>query len=106
MSGFGAYLGNFCLAENGINAIDTTIVLHREKRGIFKSARGRNRTGTVLIVFLQFKGLLRNNLFKLSRSIFCRSPRRDRSGIAKVYVARIATKESGKKTSENVQVVL
>jgi hypothetical protein len=45
-------------------------------------------------------------LFKLSRSIFCRSPRRDRSGIAKVYVARIATKESGKKTSENVQVVL
>jgi len=53
-----------------------------------------------------FKGLLRNNLFKLSRSIFCRSKRRDRSGIAKAYVARIATKESGKKTSENVQVVL
>jgi hypothetical protein len=57
-------------------------------------------------VDLVIKGLLRNNLFKLSRSIFCLSPRRDRSGIAKVYVARIATKESGKKTSENVQVVL
>ncbi|HAJ80720.1 MAG TPA: hypothetical protein DCO75_13225 [Fibrobacteres bacterium] len=45
-------------------------------------------------------------MFKLSRSIFCLSPRRDRSGIAKAYTARIATKESGKKTSENVQVVL
>jgi hypothetical protein len=43
---------------------------------------------------------------KLSRSIFCLSPKRDRSGIDKAYIARIATKESGKKTSKNVQVIL
>ena len=52
------------------------------------------------------KGLLRNNLFKLLRSIFCRSPRRDRSGIANAYAARIATQEFGKKTNATVQVIL